>query len=310
MSMVVLLGPQRLEPTLVEEVDRFGIDGEIAAITAGWQEREEEDDELRAHLRRKVTNLMLYRRCEEVFEQDEELFLTHRARQDRLRAMQGLYRLRLEYALEAARHLMRQEGDLKLLAVERRAAIEAVRKLDNEHLQRIRKAHQVYERELEPTRRPAVVRHRQEIAEILERCEAVAIAGGHVAILLNRLRLFGLAELVAGKPIFAWSAGAMATAERVVLFHDHPPQGAGNAEVFEVGLGFHRGLLPLPHARRRLQLEEPQRVALLARRFGPSLAVALDERACVRFDGKHWHSGPGTRLLRTDGRVAKLEEAA
>ena len=35
-----------------------------------------------------------------------------------------------------------------------------------------------------------------EIAEILERSAAVAIAGGHVAVLANRLRLFAVAELV------------------------------------------------------------------------------------------------------------------
>jgi hypothetical protein len=46
-----------------------------------------------------------------------------------------------------------------------------------------------------------------------------------VAVLVNRLRLFGLGDLVADKTVFAWSAGAMAVSERVVLFHDDPPQG-------------------------------------------------------------------------------------
>ena len=62
MRPVVLLGPQRLRPDLVEAVDRVGVDGPVAAVTAGWQEREDEIDELSAHLRRPTHNLQLHRR--------------------------------------------------------------------------------------------------------------------------------------------------------------------------------------------------------------------------------------------------------
>ena len=44
---------------------------------------------------------------------------------------------------------------------------------------------------------------------------------------------------------------------------------------FDAGLGLCRGLLALPDARRRLRLEDPARVALLARRFAPDLCAAL-----------------------------------
>ena len=47
---VVLLGAQRFDPTLGEAVKDLGIKGRIATITAGWQEREEEDDDLEEHL--------------------------------------------------------------------------------------------------------------------------------------------------------------------------------------------------------------------------------------------------------------------
>ena len=40
--------------------------------------------------------------------------------------------------------------------------------------------------------------------------DEIAIAGGHVASMLNRLELFGIAELARGKTIFAWCGGAMA----------------------------------------------------------------------------------------------------
>ncbi len=45
----------------------------------------------------------------------------------------------------------------------------------------------------------------------------------------------------------------MVVCETVVLFHDSPPQGAGNAEVLDAGLGLARGVIALPHARRRLR---------------------------------------------------------
>ena len=43
---VILLGPQRLTPTLVNAVRGAGVEGDVAVVTAGWQEREEEVDEL------------------------------------------------------------------------------------------------------------------------------------------------------------------------------------------------------------------------------------------------------------------------
>ena len=78
--------------------------------------------------------------------------------------------------------------------------------------------------------------------------------------------------------------------ERVVLFHDHPPQGAGNAELFEAGLGLVPGTVFLPHAATRLALDDPQRVALLARRLAPAAACTLDDG-----DQLHWRRG---RLVR------------
>ena len=116
----------------------------------------------------------------------------------------------------------------------------------------------------------------------LEKVEGLAIAGGHVAILVNRMRLFDLDRKLAGKAVFAWSAGAMAIAERVVLFHHSPPQGYGNTEVLEHGLGLVRGLVLFPHARRRLALDDRRRVALLARRFAPG---ALRRHGGRRLDG-------------------------
>ncbi|MEM6795295.1 MAG: hypothetical protein AAF725_15050 [Acidobacteriota bacterium] len=310
MASLTLLGPQRLEPILRPELDRLAVDGQVATITAGWQEREGEIDELREHLGRPLVDLRLHSRCEDVFARDPELFRAHRARQDRLQAVQRLYRYRLDFVLEPARELMRRgEDEADIIDQARASAIEAIRNLDREHLQRLAEVHEEFQRAWQPARRQAVAEHREQLSEILAGSRAVAIAGGHVAVLLNRMRLFSVLPLFDNLPIFAWSAGAMALGERVILFHDSPPQGAGNPEVLDAGLGLYRGLVPLPHARKRLQLQDPVRVSLFARRFSPDTCVVLDERCSVsRGDtGFGWQRGSGTLQLTTDGRLEPLE---
>ncbi len=305
---VTLLGPQRLTPTLVHAVRGGGVEGEVAVVTAGWQEREAEVDELREHLGGGVVNLRLYARAEEVFRRDRTLARAHRQRQERLRRMQELYRLRLAHAMEAARQLLTRRGDPEVVNPERESAIAAIRELDRVHLERVRAVHQALEAELRPFARAAVARQRDELGELLAGCAAFAVAGGHVALLLNRLRLFGLAELVGDRPVFAWSGGAMVLGERLVLFHDDPPQGPGNAEVLEAGIGLFSGLLPLPHARRRLRLDDRLRVGLFARRFGDLDCVALDDGAILRREEGRWTpvGDAGARRLLPDGHVEEL----
>ena len=307
-SAVTLLGPQRLTPTLVKAVRAVGVEGDVAVVTAGWQEREEEVDELRDHLGGRVVNLRLYTRAEEVFRRDRGLARALRARQDRLQRMQELYRIRLAHAMDAARELLIRGGDPEVLEPEREAAVAAIRELDHVHLARVRAVHQEFDATFQPFGRPLLARQRKELAALLDGCAAFAVAGGHVALLLNRLRLFGLAELVAGKPVFAWSGGAMVAGERLVLFHDDPPQGPGNAEVLESGLGLFTGLLPLPHGRRRLKLDDRLRVSLFARRFGDLACVAMDDGAILRRQDGRWLpvGGDGSRRLLPDGGVEEL----
>lgn len=310
MRTVTLLGPQRLEPTLIGEVRRLGIEGPIAAVTAGWQEREDEIEELSEHLCCPVVNLQLHRRLDDVFAADQDLFLAHRARQDRLRALQQVYRFRLGFALEPARELLRRQGDAELLDPERQAAIDALCELDRRHLARLRAVHREFEEANTPAERPAVAAQRLELAAILRQVAAVVVAGGHVAVVLNRMRLFGLVDLLGDLPVVAWSAGAMALSERVVLFHDSPPQGMGNPEVLDAGLGLAPGVVVLPHARHRLRLADPARVEILARRFAPALCVPFDYREpALTWDGSRWHRQPGSRWLTELGEV-KAEKAA
>lgn len=309
MAVVVLLGPQRFEPTVRDAFAGLDVRGPIAVVTAGWQERESEDDELCDHLDCEVLDLLLYRRYENVLARDPELATALRQRQEQLRERQEIYRLRLGFALEAARALMRRTSGGGLLLEQRRAAIRTVRTLDREHLRRLRRAHAEFEAQWQPARRESVAREREEIRAILGRCAALAIAGGHVGVLLNRLRLFDVPELLGDRPLVAWSAGAMAVSERVVLFHDNPPQGAGDPEVLDAGLGLCRGVVALPHARRRLRLDDPVRVALFARRFTPATCVVLEPPARLSWDGAGWTPGPATRVLARGGSVRRMAGA-
>ena len=58
---VILLGPQR-RPTVDFVVRALGLAGPLATVTAGWQEREPDDGELRRLLGGQAVNLELYRR--------------------------------------------------------------------------------------------------------------------------------------------------------------------------------------------------------------------------------------------------------
>ena len=301
---ITLLGPQRVQPTVANALAALEIDGPVCVITAGWQEREGEIDELADHVSRRVVDLALYRRTEELFRSDPGLFDAHRERQNWLRELQRVYRIRLGHALDAARDLLAEEGDPLVLENERRAAIAALRTLDRYHLKRIRGALAAFAREHPPSERPAVAAVRAHIAETIEASAAVLIAGGHVAILVNRMRMFDLAPLLATRPIVAWSAGAMALTERIVLFHDSPPQEPGDAEVLDEGFGFVRNVVPLPHASKRLLLDDRMRVALFARRFSPAVCLTFDPGARVVGDGRRWREISGSNRLTPRGSLS------
>ncbi len=309
MAVVILLGPQRFNPNVRETIDSLGVQGPLAVVTAGWQEREAEDDELRQHVQRDVVDLMLYNRTDDVLARDPEFAEALDRRKRRLKRLQTLYRLRLAHTLQPARELMAREDVDRILSDQRRAAIRAVRTLDRQQLRRVTEIHHEFEQRWRPAERPSVARHREKLAEVLAQCGALAIAGGHVAVLINRLRLFDVVSLIGDLPVIAWSAGAMAASDRVVLFHDSPPQGAGDPEVFEVGLGLAPRVVALPHAQRRLRLDDPIRVALFARRFMPATCVALSPTSRLDFDGRNWSGSTGTLRLGIRGRLTELPAA-
>ncbi|NUN12827.1 MAG: Type 1 glutamine amidotransferase-like domain-containing protein [Myxococcales bacterium] len=307
MAVGILLGPQRLAPTVGDELENLGVSGPVATITAGWQEREAEDQELEQALKVKTHNLNLYARCEEVFREDRSLFREHRQKQDRLRHLQDLYRVRLEYTLGAARKLQEVRLPTDLVNLHFDSAILAIRALDEEHIRLTTEVRNEFEDRVQPWTRPHLAKQIREVLDILNNCNAIAISGGNVVTLLNRLRLFHIAAELRQKPILAWSAGSMALSDRIVLFHDHPPQGPGNAEVLDRGLGFFHNVVLLPHAKRRLNLDDKRRVLLFSRRFAPAACVAMNERCRIAFDGRRATAGADTLQLQQDGTLGPLE---
>ena len=67
---VTLLGPQRRTAAARAAVRDLMPDGPIAAVSAGWQERESETDELNDVLGGRMRNLGLYRRWQQLITDD------------------------------------------------------------------------------------------------------------------------------------------------------------------------------------------------------------------------------------------------
>jgi hypothetical protein len=298
---IVLLGPQSRIVTAGQVVTGLNPKGRIATVTAGWQEREPEDDELDAVLGGGTVNLRLYGRAETVRVEDAELAQAHRALQESIKLLRRAYNARLSPLMDAWISVNDMKGDPAVLDPERDAALRAVRELDAAHIGRISELRAEFWERWRPGERDAVTRQRDEIEARLADASVVAIAGGHIAVLLNRLRTFEIDRLLQGKDLVAWSAGAMALAGTVVLFHDHPPQGPGHAEAFEAGLGFFDDLVPLPNGSWRLALDDHERTRRLARRFAPAMCVLLDDGSRIERRRSAWRAGDSTLRIADDG---------
>jgi hypothetical protein len=304
---VTLLGPQR-RPTLDAVTGSLPQGKPIATITAGWQEREADDAELSKLLGSRDVNLGLYRRWLDVAERDRGFAAGEQAVRATLDELQALYLLRLDHALQAVYAVQRRSGGDKLRASVLAESLAAVRELDAAHLHRVSQVRLEFYAELQPHNRPAIAQHRAEVAEALDDVTALVVAGGHVGVLADVLHLFNVAAAVRS-PVIAWSAGAMALAERIVLFHDRSAHGPGHPEVYGSGLSIVRDMVPLPHARARLLLDDAPRMAVFARRFAPARCVLLENGTRMDIDNGMSSWPPGTRVLAGDGRVAALEAA-
>ena len=306
---VILLGPQRFRPSVRNTVRSLDVEGPVATVTAGWREREPDDDELDELLDGRTLNLELYRRRQDVMARDAEFAEAARARSQTLKELHGVYVLRLDHAIAAVSDLVVRDVHASIAATAIDDAIEALRELDRRHLELVAEVHAEFYDRTAPHDRAVIAEHRAEVAALLERCAAVTIAGGHIGALSWCLNLFNVRPALESKPVVGWSAGAMVLCERMVLFNDQAPDGRAYAEAYDAGLGMCQDIVALPHARRRLRLDDPVRVLVFARRFAPAHCVVLDDGVrvdCVAGAG----CPPGARGLTDDGRVEVLAEAA
>lgn len=302
----ILLGPQSPRPNLRRAVDAIGAAGPVMVISAGWRDSEGEVEELQDELGRPLEDLMIYQQAEEIFAREPDLRALQRERQDKLKELQELYRIRLGPTIAAARKLMRATAQPELLRLEQRAAIAQVRALDRHHLRRIQAIHRDFDQRRAQLKIPAVTAVREAVQRRVAKAGLVLVTGGHVAVLLNRLRLFRLGEELARKPLVAWSAGTMALSERVVLFHHHAPQGRRDAELLDAGLGIVRGRILLPHAATRLDWGNRRRMALFSRRFSPAVCCTLDSGSLLRFEDEHLVSAAKSFLVTRTGQKRVL----
>ncbi len=296
---IVLLGPQGPEPDVGAVVKDLGITGPVALVRAGYQEREADDEALVAALGVPAVNLALHARGNDVFKRETEFATAYQARQLRLRHMQSLYHTRLEGIEESSKRISLRYVEPELLSAEEKVSVDQYRYLDRDHIDRCQAVRAQFDKGWPLGEVPLIAKHRQEVRELIAPTQALVIAGGHVASLLNRLQLFDVLDASGTMPIIAWSAGAMVLTERIVLFHDYPPYGSDIAQVLDAGFNLVSGHVVLPDARRRINLGARAGIQRFARRMAPATCVAMDHGARLVFENNELASADATRLTTT-----------
>lgn len=307
----ILLGPQRFMTTAGTALRSLGVEGRVATVNAGWEEREDSVEELDAVLEGRATHLRLYHRTFDVIEKDEVFAAAALSFRDHHDSLLSLYRLRLQHAMDGLYAVVRRTREGEQRAKGAHAAygavddaVEAVRHVDAWYAAQLKNLYAELDAAAPLDSSGVIAWHRGEIEAVLADSAALVLTGGHVGTLLRALRLFAI-RVPDTLPVIAWSAGAMALTERVVLFHEFGPEGATEAEVFDRGLGRVKGVVALPHARRRLRLDDKDRCAVMARRFTDAHCVLLDDGTALELtpDGG---LPKGARILGTDGAVHEL----
>jgi peptidase E len=301
---IALLGPQAPTPDVGAMLKELGIKGPVALVRAGYQERESDDEATVADLGVPTVNLTLHARGADVFKNAPEFSTAYSVRQQRLRYMQGFYHTRLESTEEAAKRISLRYVEPELLAQEEKVSVDQYRYMDHDHIERCQAVRAKFDAAWPASKVELIAKHRQEIKDLMAPCEALVIAGGHVASLLNRLQIFDVVTANGEKPIVAWSAGAMVLMHRIVLFHDYPPYGSDIAQVLDAGLGLVPNYVVLPDARRRINLSAKVGIQRFARRMAPATCVAMDNGSRMIFDGTELIEANAT-LLNTKGEAER-----
>lgn len=307
MSVTHLLGPQRFLTTAGAVVRALETDGPVATINSGWEEREPDDAELDSVMDGRTRNLRLFTRMMDVLERDPEVAVAALRLRDAVDDLAGAYSLRLHHSLDAVYAVRRRKGREDVVAAAYSDAVDAVRRLDQWYLDEVHALYGEAYATGAAEQSELWAEHRAEIGELLAGSAVLAVAGGHVGMLLRTMQFFAVRPS-GDIPVVAWSAGAMAMTRTVVLFNDFAPTGE-TAEVWDRGLGRVENVVAMPHARRRLHLDDRMRMQVLVRRFEGSACLLLDDGARVAI-GDDGRLPAGARVLRSDGTVGTVEGAA
>lgn len=116
----------------------------------------------------------------------------------------------------------------------------------------------------------------------------IMLFGGGLAKLLDALRFFRLREALGealrrGATIVAMSAGAMVLCERVIVYDDMAAT-RRDFQLYDRGLALVRDVQLFPHCTERIQTDDPDNLAYLARRFRHHACVGLNQRSFLLFE--------------------------
>ena len=129
-----------------------------------------------------------------------------------------------------------------------------------------------------------------------------------MGVLADALHLFNIAASLRS-PVIAWSAGAMALTDRIVLFNDRAPQGPGHPEVYGSGLSVLRNLVRAAARQREAAARRHAPDGRLRPQVRPRPLCPAGDRAPRVDTDSDGDCPPGTRVLAADGRVTTLEAA-
>lgn len=304
----ILLGPQRFRTTAGTAVRSLGVEGHVATVTAGWQDRERDDAELHEVLDGRSHNLGLFHRLTDVLDTDPHFAGAALAHRDAVDELASIYSQRLQHALESVYAVQRRAVRDDIAESALTDGIAEVRAIDSWYLATLDQLYGELEAASPVEQSEPVQRHRGDVADIIQGAGALVIAGGHVGMLLRCLKLFDVVpppEL----PVVAWSAGAMALTDRVVLYNDRGPRGVVGSELWDRGLRRARHIVAMPHARRRLRIDDPLVLRVLVRRFAESRCLLLDD--CARVDlGPQGELPDGSRVIGAHGTIDTLGDVS
>lgn len=310
MTRAVLLGPLAPDTDLEAELRLLDVEGPIALVTAGWEEAERNDAGIDRHLGGGTRNLGLYGRYLDILETDSDYAEALRGHRAELSELQAAYRVRVRHALAAVETLQRrQTGARRSAGTYADEAMQAVRALDDAHAEALSAARFRFAAEHPVEDRDIVIAHREAVRAVLQDCEALAMAGGHVGVLSDCLHMCDIGVAAAGLPVLAWSSGCVSLAERVLVVDDDDIAGRPG-EVVAEGLGICAGIAPVPDAARRLHAHNADALAMLARRCAPRVCVLLDAGDRVEYTAAGQLDLSGARVVMPDGAVRSDAAAA